>query len=260
MKGQLSIEFLASGLIFIMAVVFVMNSLTGYQPEYLNEKEEESINTEMRRVSDHLIKKEGETNWVSNPSSANNIGLATDYLVISESKLLELDNLNYTYFSEIMDLDHSYNFEFIEIPVIDTSSSFKKGSPSSGIDEPSYSNADENVHYGKREFGSDMYHFLVTAHNGEYDTLYISKGDDNFESTSRLGKFSIGDSFMLDHRYTLSSLQNEGLDKGSKVILSRRITEFGAPLTTGSREIINRFASYEDGGKLDLMRIRVTGW
>jgi hypothetical protein len=261
MKAQISIEFLASALIFLLAVVFALNILTDSLPRYIEQKEEESINVEMKRISDHLIKKEGEQNWVDNPRTADNIGLTNEYMVINSSKLQELENLNYNDFTEAMDLDHTYKFKFREFPTIDTSKTFKKGNGSSlGVDEPSsatYSGANEKIRYGKREFGGDFYHFLNTAHDNNYDEIYISS-DKNFETKN---PHTTGDSVDLGgEEYKIKNLQNEGDHRGTTIILTRKILDFGAPTTTGSREVINRYASYNDGGKMDLMRIRVIGW
>lgn len=251
MKGQISVEFLASSLIFIMAVVFVLNVLTGSLPEYLDQKEEESINVEMKRVSDHLIK----TRY--DPSSTNNVGIASDYMVVSEDNLNDLGDSNeisYSEFKDTLDLDHSYNFIFTVFPVVDTSSS----NPS-GITEPVYSGTPENVRYGTEEFGGSTYHFLTVRHDQDYDTVYVSENVDF--SSHEVGSVGGNSVTINSNEYEIENLQNEGVDPGSSVVLSREVKEFGAPLTTGSREVINRYVTYANNYNNEmLMRIRVTAW
>jgi hypothetical protein len=127
-------------------------------------------------------------------------------------------------------------------------------------DNSFYEDAGRIVHYGSRNFtGTDRNKFLVTSHDGEYDTVYTSE-DWNF-SNSNTKRDSVGNILNLGGKeYTIENLQNEGEYQGSSVVLKRPVAEFGAPLTTGSREVINRYVSYDDGENLDLMKVKVTGW
>lgn len=119
----------------------------------------------------------------------------------------------------------------------------------------SYYNTSANiVHFGNQTLNGDSYRFLVTSHDGRYNTTYVSK-DWNFSFSDPLG---MHDSFKLhDENFTVDRIQNQGSQPGSVVVLGQHLNTFGPHVDSDSTVIkLDRYAIM-DGEPL---RIEVLAW
>jgi hypothetical protein len=161
-------------------------------------------------------------------------------------------------------VENQYRFRFIWLPTVQTNHSFIRGSPPSNppIDEPeteSYQVAENRVHYGKIGLEGDNYYFLVTAHDGVYDSVYVNRefpdGWD-FSGSSPDEPYSIGDR-MPENSFILENIQNREKDEGAMIILRQEIKEFGSnPDPDADVVTLDRFAVLGN----EPLRMEVATW
>ena len=239
-KGQATIEFLTSAMLFILILVGTLHVLSGDIPEFESSVDQSSKNMEMYTLTDRILSEPGltttgVTNWEDNTQNTTEFGLASDHLILQKDKIDSLetvsgDKLNYSQFRSLTNVNHQYNFKFVWLPVVETSKNFIKGNPPTkpNIIEPEdqeYAQAQNRVHYGTFKVRNIEYKFLVTAHDGIYDTARIST-DWNFtrEETKNRGKIIT----LNGLKFTLKTFQNREKRPGAAIILNRTIKTFGS--------------------------------
>lgn len=276
--GQLNIEFLAAAGLFIIAILGLITS-NQILPDYSDSMDRMDLNLEAKTVTDQLISETGRhsysnggENWERNSSTIENteaVGIASNHYVIDRSKLETLktttrggsSGLNYTRFRNLTGVENQYRFNFVWLPTIQTNNSFIKGrAPSNpSINEPGtsdYGSADNRVHYGSVSLRGSTYNMLVTAHNGVYDSVYVQEGDWDFSSSNPEEPYKSGDR-ILENDFYVERFQNRENDRGSLLILRRKIKDFGPTINQDTEVItLDRFAVLEG----EPIRIEVAAW
>lgn len=211
MKGQLTLEFLATMILFLAALGLV--ALTMIEPisELREESESHQVTFEAQEISSKILKtpginETGSENW-SPEEDLKSVGIAEDFLRVNQTKLNFLQNrseidgdeadeeITYEEFRESEDLNNQYQFRFTWLPTVNTYRTFQKEDPPQGgkeyepwIIEPSddgqgeggddyVSQAEDRIHYGNTYINREEYRFLVAEFDGNYDTIY--KTDDH---------------------------------------------------------------------------------
>lgn len=277
LKGQVSIEFLASFFLYLLAVVAVFQVVSGDVPAFDQSMSDKRLHVEAKYVSDQVLTQtgyhtfgQGGSNWEKNTStieSIENFGLASDYLVLNESKLDAVSTvgnsgLNYTQFTEAVGADNQYMFNFTWTPVVQASDYFDKGSPPGSFQEPTtglYSSADQEIHYGEIRLNGEKKYFLITSHRTEYNTTYVSDNQD-FGTEDPQGLGSMVEFGGKD--FEIIGFQNRRYDRGGLLVLRSHVKEFGATLdSSGDAVKFNRYVSYNaSGSELEPMRVEVYVW
>lgn len=279
--GQINLEFVAATFIYLAALGALVTAGQGILPEFTSNSEMASLNLEARQVSTKLLTTPGrqnftgETNWEENETTIGNttsIGLATDFKQVDRDKIRQLrtanprsgrNYFNYSQFKRVANADNQYQFTFTWIPVIETADSFTRGTGASNtpsIDEPDtdyYRSAGNRVHYGSEVLKGTRYYFLVTSHNGIYNTTYITTtpvGWD-FRGYPPLGT---GDTFGQGaDEFTIQRFQNRQEKPGTLVLVSEELKTFGANVDSDSRVInLYRYAVMEG----EPLRVKVLAW
>lgn len=269
-KGQINIEFLAAAGLFILTLLGLLTS-GQVLPEYGSSMDRMDLNLEAKSVTTEMLTEEGYhdygsggTNWNRNQSTMDNtvgFGLASDYHVVDRQKMEALKTatvdgstgLNYTQFRNAADVTNQFHFTFVWLPTVQTNYSYIKGNPPSNpnIIEPgrsSYSRADNRVHYGTISIRSSKYNFLVTAHNGVYDNVYVnldtSSGWD-FQNPNPEEPYKLDDR-VEENGFLIENIQNRENDRGAMVIMKKQLKEFG-PSVDPDTEVVtmDRFAVME---------------
>lgn len=274
-KGQINLEFLAAAGFYLIALGAVITAGSDILPQYSQEADQASLNLEARSLTNQMLSEPGThnfgsggTEWEFNSStvqSTNSIGLASDFLELERDKINSLstislsgEDLNYTRFKEITGAENQYRFEFMWMPTVQTNGEFTRTQPPESnpdIAEPDYSgyeDADNRVHYGEVTLEGSSYKFLVTAHNGVYDTAYV-EDDWDFENELPINARQN----IPDAPFEIHSFQNRARQPGSLVILNQTINTFGA--TRDSDSIVTTFQRF---GTMEgePLRIKVWAW
>ncbi|PSH01644.1 MAG: hypothetical protein BRC26_03165 [Nanohaloarchaea archaeon QH_8_44_6] len=277
-KGQINIEFLAAAGLFLIAIAGLITS-GSVLPQYSSSTENMDLHLEAKTFTEQLITEEGRhsfggggENWEKNSSTVENteaVGIASDYHVIERSKLDTLQTatvggntgLNYSEFKNITRVENQYRFNFVWLPTVQTNYSFQKIQPPAdpNITEPKddpYIDADNTVHYGSVDLDGSTYNMLVTSHQGIYDSLYVEEGNWNFSNSNSKEPYETGEK-IVENDFYVESFQNRENDRGSLVIMKRKIKDFG-PTVNRDTEVttFDRFAVLEG----EPVRIEVTAW
>lgn len=283
-KGQFSIEYFGSMVLFLVAVVGLSTIGADQVPDFRNDVQEASLNLEAYSFSTRLMSHpgyhsyaDGGTNWEKNQSTLENIenlGLASEYKVLDKDKIGRLstigtDKLNYSLLTNSMELSNDYRIRFTWFPVITASKSYTRTNPPSNIIEPqkaSYDNADNRVHYSVHNFISEKYCFLIVSHDGVYDTVYKTEfnGSATYscrfnDQTTRIG--AGGNIVLSGYPFRIEQIQNRPDQPGSSMILRRHVRTYGAAFDRNARTIkINRYAVLNAGGELQPLKMEVWAW
>ncbi|QGA80254.1 hypothetical protein [Candidatus Nanohalobium constans] len=279
-KGQSTIEFLGGMFIVILALVAALSANSGKIPEFESSVEQSARNMEIYSLTEKILSKPGYhtngtggTEWEDNISHTSEFGLAKDYLVLEKEKIDALQttgdsSFNYSQFKKVTGADNQYHFTFIWQPIVETSNSFTRTEPENGIDEPGttgnpdplYSQAENRVHYGNFTIQAQTYWFLVTAHDGVYNTTRIST-DKDFDSELTLGT---GDTYSLaGTEFELQRFQNRERKPGAAVVLSNELKSFGPSSENVDQSVtkLNRYAVLEEPlTDSEPIRIEVLSW
>lgn len=279
MKGQINLEFLASAMLYLLALGAVVAASSAVLPSFSQETQKAGLNLEGRSTTFKLLTEQGShssgaggTDWEFNNTTranAESLGLSTgNDFEIARDKINALrtvgeDYFNYTQFRKIADVENQYRFNFTWFPVVQTEEGFTKCESPNFITEPEgcqpdentpYSTADNRVMYGSTELGNQDYHFLITARNGVFNATYISSSWD-FSNQVPKGQNQNVDVYGIE--YNIESFQNREDDRGSIIILSEHLKTFGAAVGDASPVIsFNRYG-YLEGEPL---RISVQVW
>lgn len=284
MKGQFSIEYFGSIIFFLIAVLAVASIGAGKMPQFEGEVQEAALNVEAYELSERLLTSPGYhsygaegTNWEKNEStraSTEEVGLSTDYKVVSKEKMDQIstlgsDKLNYSVFEDAEDPTNNYRFRFTWKPIFTTSESFTRGSAPDYIREPlesEYQNAGNRVHYTEETFISDTYCFMVVSHNGIYDTLYKTEYNGSAQYPCDFygegDRYEQGEAIILDgYNFGVEKFQNREMQKGGFFMLSREIKTFGASFDRTSKVIkMDRYATLKEGESLQPLVVEVWAW
>lgn len=242
-------------------------------PRFSDEVQEAEMNLEMRALTNKLLTQPGSTpgstNWEQNPENADTVGLSDKRGEVEREKIKALNDtqntastLNYTEFRDLTGIENQYRFVFTWYPVIQTHKTFTRTESPSRILEPTtpeYTNAGNTVHYGSAFINGQMRYFIVTSHDGIYDTVYISDNW-NFGSSQRAFR---GEVVTIGNQdFTVSKFQNRANNPGNLVILSSQINDFGALQEQSSTVIkLNRYAVLKDVESDDFpVKIEVLAW
>lgn len=286
MKGQSTIEFLGSVLLFLIVLVASLTVMSNQIPEFTDDVSESSQNMEMYRISNQMMTKPGRhfhdaggTDWDKNSSTLSSVeefGLAEDFKVMDKTKVDNLsttgsESFNYSQFRDLTNLGNQYFFNFTWFPIVETSESFTRTMPPDNppINEPesigsslNYSNAENRVHYGSFKLRGDNYNFLVTAYDGVYNTTYLAEDANTWNFTDS-EPLSEEDSVTLDGReFDIIRLQNRDRTPGSAVYLRRAFKSFG-PDPTGNDEVskLNRYSVLKaPNTDEEVVRMEVFSW
>lgn len=277
MKGQVSIEFLASFFLYLLAVAAVIQFVSDDIPEFDDSMDSKIHHVEAKYVSDQVLTQSGYhtvgsggSNWEKNTSTRKNVenfGLASDYLVIEQQKLQAVTTVgnskfNYSQFVNTVGASNQYLFNFTWMPVVHTDEQFRKNNPPAGLTEPDhplYDSAGMNVQYGRIRLNGHERHFLVTSHMSNYNTTYISSNR-NFRNAQPQGTGHEID--FNGKQFSLIHIQNREYDKGGLLVLERHVKEFGATRDAASSSVkLNRYVSYKaQNSGLEPMRVEVYVW
>ncbi|WEL23243.1 hypothetical protein [Candidatus Nanohalovita haloferacivicina] len=287
MKGQFSIEYFGSMVLFLVAVVGLSTIGANQVPNFRDDVHQASLNLEAYTLSSRLMSQpgyhnfdDGGTNWEKNISTIRNteqVGLANEYRVLQKRKIDQLttvadDDLNYSIFTDSFNLENDYRMRFTWFPVITTTKSFTRTQSPPEIQEPadfnfgSYDDADNTVHYNTYEFMSTKYCFLTVSHNGVYDTVYKTEYNSSSiypcefnTDTVRVG--AGGPITLSGYQFRIEEIQNRPDQQGSMFILRRQIRTFGASFDRNARTIkLNRYAVLDAKGEIQPLRIEVWAW
>lgn len=272
-KGQSTIEFLGTSLMFIALLGSILMVASDSIPQFDDEVEEARMNMEIHSLTSKMLTQPGSTssssNWEQNPGNIQTFGLADKNGEVELSKIGALDDsannpstLNYTEFREVTEINNQYRLIFTWYPLVETYKTFTRSDPPSKILEPTvdeYMNADNTVHYGTAFINGHEMKFVVTAHDGLYDTVYISENW-NFGTSERAQRGQVVNIQGMD--FTVSSFQNRVNDPGNLVIFSSQIKDFGAPQEQASTVVkLNRYAVLKDIESDDFpVKIEVLTW
>lgn len=268
-------------MLFLLALGTVVAASSSALPSYSQETRKAELNLEARSTTFKLLTERGSHNFAGggyNWEYNNTTRAATTSLGISEGEdfvvardkinalsTAEEDYFNYTQFRDIVDVENQYNFNFTWMPIVHLENSFTKGNPPSSPDIkeptiPAYDSVDNKVRYGSTELGGQTYWVLATAKSGDYNATYVSNKQWDFRGIpggdlSYAGERDIIDPY--DIEYKVERFQNQDEDKGSIIIFSRHLGNFGAD-STGEAPVIqfDRYAVLEE----EPLRIGVQTW
>lgn len=281
LKGQVSLEFLASMFIFLIGVGGTLTFVTADLPDFRDSVDSASRNLDATKMSNRLLTQPGNhdvgsggSDWEKNATTRRNIeafGFASDHLMIQEDKVQAVqtvgtDYANYSRFRNVENPDYQYNILFTWFPMVHTTETFQKGNPPTDppITAPSgdhYQEADMRVHYGSVRLHGTDYRFLTTSHLQRYNATYVST-DWNFDSGVQ-GPLGSGDTFDIGgEEFEINAFQNRGNDKGDLLVLRKEVNQFGASIPQATTTIkLNRYGVYNASrsGKHP-MRIEVVAW
>ncbi len=291
MKGQINLEFLVAAFIYLIAIGSLFTVGSEALPDFSKTTGRAALNLEARQITTQMLTTSGRYSMPSGTGSdweenSNRIVHATDFGLAEESpsgpKFLELDRwkihslrtfnpvtgsdeyFNYSQFKNLTGADNQYRFNFVGTPLLETPSHFKRCSSPNFITEPTPCNPDNGfsyyeksgntVHYGSEVLNGSTVRFLVTSHDGKYDTLYVSY-DWDFSTASY---YNQGDTFSLStDRFTVKDFQNRENERGALVVLEQHWRSFGPRVDADST--VERLERYPmvDG---EPMRVEVLVW
>lgn len=263
LKGQINLEFLAAAGLYLLALGIIIIGSGDTLPSYQQGIDKVGLNLESRTLTNEIISNPGKhsydgggTDWERSEETVENVdsfGLGDKYMDVDRSKVESLstigdEDLNYSQFREITEVDNQYRFRFTWLPIAHTDRSFTRGSPPAnpGIVEPEnneeepYTLTDNEVHYGSVTLNNRVYTFLVTARNGVYNATYVSDFSWDFENSQPIGQ---GESFeQFNTEFTVESFQNRENEEGAIIVLKQPVNEFGA--TRDSQTSIEKITRY----------------
>ncbi len=242
MKGQISIEYTGGALLFFSSILFVVAGVLGTLPQFTSAIEENSIETQVWASTAVLLSDTGQwasdtrtgPDWHNHLENTTQLGLVGQDGDLSRDKIRKIVSMDYKDVKLLLQIDKDFNIEFTEFSIIDTASSFEKNDPGGKIGqvitEPttdSYDDANDTVRYGSITANGAEKRVLVTAHQGTYDTIYISE-DWDFTDAIRLGPAGNQILSFDGRRYRLS-VPDSGIfaSDGKTVVLSRPLGNVG---------------------------------
>ncbi|MEF8880494.1 MAG: hypothetical protein V5A72_01535 [Candidatus Nanohaloarchaea archaeon] len=278
-KGQSTIEFIGSMLIFLIVLVTSLTVMSDRMPEFSSDVEESSTNMEMYRITNQIMTDSGRHSfgsggydWEKNSSTVANteeFGLANDFHILNKSKIDKISTtgdsvFNYSQFRDLKKLNNQYRFNFVWFPIVETSGSFTRtkrpsNPPIREPSDPEYQNAENRVHYGSMEMLGTRYKFLVAAYNDIYNRTYISDNW-NFSTSDSYGE---GDNVTMGKDFKIENFQNRDKQPGSSIIFRKHINSFGLNPRGASGPVtkMNRYAVLEaNQTDREIVRMEVLAW
>jgi len=241
-KGQISIEYTGGALLFFSSILFVVAGVLGTLPQFTDAIDENSIETQIWASTALLLSNTGQwesdtqsgPDWHNHVENTTQLGLISQDGDLSRDKIRELVSMDYTDAKLLLQTEKDFNIQFTEFSIIETASSFEKDDPSGKvadvITEPTrsrYDDANETIRYGSIRANGAQKHVLVTAHQGNYDTVYISE-DWDFTDATVFGPTGNQILSFDGRRYRLS-VPDSGIfaSDGTTVVLTRPLGNVG---------------------------------
>lgn len=233
-------------------------------------------NLEAQEVTSEMMNSEGSpTDWETD--NVESFGLAAEnekLLVLDRDKIKTLNSLDdpeqsgedlgYNQFVAMTGVENQYLFNFTWFPTVTTFENYEKNEPPEEpyIREPTgvteYGNADDKVHYGNATLEDQIYKFLITSQNGEYQDVYISQSWD-FRGVEPIQKGQTKG--ILPDNLDLEIIQNQPDQPGTMLIFRKNLRQFGAQRDRSSRSFkFNRYGMINDGEQKHPIRVEVTVW
>jgi hypothetical protein len=241
-KGQISIEYTGGALLFFSSILFVVAGVLGTLPQFTSAIDENSIETQIWASTALLLSDTGQwesdtrvgPDWHNNIENTTQLGLVGQDGDLSRDKIRQFVSMDYSDVKVLLRTEKDFNIRFTEFSIIDTASSFEKTDPQGNIGEviteptgSSYDSANDTIRYGSISANGAEKNVLVTAHQGNYDTVYISE-DWDFTDAIRLGPTGNQILSFDGRRYRLS-VPDSGVfaSDGKTVVLTRPLGNVG---------------------------------
>lgn len=279
-KGQLTLEFIGTALIFLTIMAMIAVSVMEPTSTVTDQSEDFQKNLEAKEITTEIItttglNTDGNEDWRQG-DELQSFGLAdsnNEFMTIKEEKLDGLNSFNdpggsgISYsddFVDLTDADNQYQFNFTWFPTVTTFDSFRKVSPPQEpfIREPTgaqYDSAGDRVHYGNTSLMGNTYNFLVTSQDGEYSDVYINDSWD-FRGIDPISQGE--ESSILPGELSVRVIQNQPDKPGTMVMFEGHEKRFGAQRDVGAATFkFNRYAVYvDDNVENHPMRMEVYLW
>ncbi len=120
LKGQLSLEYYVSLVLFVMFVAYLIFQVLGFSPQYLSELKNERTKSEAYQVSELLVNDAGEPlNWYA--STPKRIGLSSNENktnLLSQEKITALQTAcqsSYESVRKLIDIDSDFSITLINL-------------------------------------------------------------------------------------------------------------------------------------------------
>lgn len=122
MKSQLSLEYYASIILFILFVSYIFFQTIALVPRFIKESDDERLKSEAYQISELLVNDVGEpSNWNIQPQQAKRLGLSTS---LNKTNLLNISkisvfnsscNTNYLKVRELIGTEYYFLIRLIEL-------------------------------------------------------------------------------------------------------------------------------------------------
>lgn len=280
-KGQLTLEFIGTALIFAIIAGLLALSVLEPNSRILQQSEDFQKNLEAQEITSEIITTSGadenaDENWGEGDDLIS-FGLAyenEEFMTIKREKLQALnsiddpsdpgDKVTYQRFTDLTGAENQYQFNFTWFPTVETFDHFEKETPPEEPDirEPTgirYDDADDRVHYGNTSILGESYYYLVASQDGIYTDVYINDSWD-FRGIEPIQTGEESDLMPSDTELIL--IQNRDKKPGTMIIFERNEREFGAQRDPDAATFkFNRYATYiDDDVEHHPMRMEVFVW
>lgn len=183
MKGQISIDYVAGGLVFFGAIIFLVGNLLSVVPQFDQAQQENKLHLTAYSMTEVLLNDQGYwenatdsgTAWEDQPTAdIETVGLSGG-AELAQDKVDAFLDLSLATLKDRFNLSEDFTVQIHEFVDIDTHGTFQQGSPPSFLTEPTYSSSTSStVHYGAKRIDGQQKHFLLTDELDWYNTLRVS--------------------------------------------------------------------------------------
>lgn len=266
MKGQISIDYVAGGLVFFGAIIFLVGNLLSVVPQFQQQQQQNDLQMAAYAMSEVLLNDRGYwanathegTDWEDHTSDVETIGLSDGSRLVAD-KVNALLDLQYTTVKEQFNISQDFNIELHEFVDVDTHRTFEKGDSPGYLTPPSsYSGSTSStVHYGAKRIDGQPKRFLLTDELSWYNKLRVS---DDWDFSSGVTVYNLTEDQFVPvgpNTYTIPAFVTRQSD-GKLLVLRRRIGRIGRipPSFTASVTSINRYGVLSG----NVVRLEVQIW
>lgn len=252
MKGQISIDYVAGGLVFFGAIIFLVGNLLSVVPQFEQSQQQNDLQMTAYSISEVLLNDKGYwenatdtgTDWEDQPEAdIETIGLSGGN-ELAQDKVDAFLDLPYSTIQDRFNVSQDLNVQLHEYVDVDTHTTFEQGSPPTFLIEPAYSGSTSStVHYGAKRVDSQQKRFMLTDELDWYNTLRVS--DDWDFSNANTETYNLtGEQFIPigSNTYTAPAFVTRQ-SEGNLLVLQRRIGRTGVvpPGFTASILSIRRY-------------------
>lgn len=268
MKGQISIDYVAGGLVFFGAIIFLVGNLLSVIPQFEQAQHQDDLHMTAYGMSEVLLNDNGYwenathtgTDWEEHPvADIETIGLNGGG-ALAQDKVDAFHDLPYATVKDRFNVSEDFNVQLEEFVDIDTHATFEQGSPPSFITEPgSYSGSTSSiVHYGAKRIDGQPKRFMLTDELDWYNTLRVSD-DWNFSNANTETYNLTEEQFVPigSNTYTVPPFVTQQ-SEGRLLVLERRVGRAGVipPSFVASVVSIQRYAVLNG----NIVRMEVQIW